>query len=77
MNTLVNQEDNGKETETRDDEFLTWEHLLQMHGLSTTLIGHVNGPEKLATKAGGCGDGDTVANLELIQVRGVARDVDH
>ena len=62
-NTVVEEEDNGEDTEVGEDGFPPCEHLLQMLGMSNTLIGYVNNTEEPTTKASGCWDGDTFANL--------------
>ena len=57
----------------------TREHLLQMLGMSNTLIGSVNNTEEPTAKAEGCWDGDTLSQLGFtnIQVGGGGRDTDH
>ena len=57
----------------------TKEHLLQMLGMANTLVGNVNNTDEPPTKAGGCWDGDTLANLGFtnIQLGGTGHDADH
>ena len=55
------------------------EHLLQMIGMSNTLVGNVNGTEEPSTKSKRCWDGDTLSRLGFsnIQVGGIDCDADH
>ena len=48
------EEDNGKETEVKDDDLFTREHLLWMRGMSNTLVGNVSDIKEPATKSMGC-----------------------
>ena len=49
-NTVIKEEDNGEETGVKEDKMPTQEHLLQMLGMSNTLIGNVNNTEKPSVK---------------------------
>ena len=57
----------------------TQEHLVQMLGMSNTLVGNVNDIKESAAKSKGCWDDDTLSHLGFsdTQVRGTDRDVDH
>ena len=79
VNAVVEEEDDGEETEVKEDGFPPREHLLQMHGMSNTLIGHANKSEEPASKASGCGNGDTLSNLGFanIQIGGTGCDAGH
>ena len=79
VNAVVEEEDDGEETEVEDDKLPTREHLLRMLGMSNTLIGNVNNVEEPATKSKGCWDGDTLSHLGFsnIQVGGTECDEDH
>ena len=50
-----------------------------MLGMSNTLIGNVNNTEEPTTKASGCWDGDTLANLGFtnLQTGGTGHDAGH
>ena len=63
VNAVVEAEDDGKETEVKDDELPTREHLLRMLGMSNTLVGNVNNVKGPTTKSKGCWDGDTLSYL--------------
>ena len=78
-NEVVEEENDGEETEAKEGKIHTKEHLLQMLGMSNTLADYVNNTEEPATKAEGCWDGDTLAHLGFtnIQVGGTGRDADH
>jgi hypothetical protein len=78
-NAVVEEEDDGEETDVEEDGMPTREHLLQMLGMSNTLIGNVNNVEEPTAKAEGCWDGDTLSHLGFtnIQVGGAGRDADH
>ena len=75
----MEEENDGEETEAKEGKIHTKEHLLQMLGMSNTLVDYVNNTEEPATKAEGCWDGDTLAHLGFtnIQVGGTGRDADH
>ena len=79
VNMVVQEEDNGEETEVKDDDLPTREHLLRMLGMSNILVDNVSEIEEPATKSKGCWDGDTLSCLGFgnIQVGGTDRDVDH
>ena len=69
MNTVVKEEDDREETEVKEDGMPTQEHLLQILGMSNNLVYNVNNFEELDAKAGGCWDGDTLANLGFTNIR--------
>ena len=79
-NAVVEEEDDGEETEVEDDGFPPREHLLQMLGMQHATVGQMNKSEEPTTKAsGGCWDGDTLGDLGFtnLQVGGTGRDAGH
>ena len=79
VNAVVEEEDDREETEVKEDGMPTQEHLLQMLGMLNTLIGNVNSTDEPTTKASGCWNGDTLANLGFtnLQTGGTGRDAGH
>jgi hypothetical protein len=71
-NTVVKEKENGEETEIKEDGMPTQEPLLQMFGISTTLVGNANNIEELIAMSKGCLDGNTLPNpgFTNIQVGG-------
>ena len=67
-NTVVEEEDDKEETETKEDGKPNRDHLLQMIYMTNTVNGHANSPEEPAAKAEGCWDGDTLANLGFTNI---------
>ena len=66
-NAVVEEEDNGEETEVKDDGFPPREHLLQMLGMQNAIVGQMNKSEEPATTAsGGCWDGDTLGDIYIL-----------
>ena len=78
-NAVVEEEDDGEEIEVEEDRMPTREYLIQMLGLSNTLVGNVNDTKDPATTSKGCCDGNTLSNIDFtnIQVGGTDRDVNH
>ena len=78
-NTVIKEEDNGEETGVKEDKMPTQEHLLQMLGMSNTLIGNVNNTEEPAAKSEGCWDGVTLTHLGFtnLQVEDTGCDTNH
>ena len=54
VSAVVKEKDDGEETEAEEDGMPNQEHLLQMLGMSTTLVDNTNTIEKQAVKAEGC-----------------------
>ena len=79
MNTLIEEEGNGEETEVKEVGMPTREHLLQMLGMPNTLVDNVSDIEEPATKFKRCSDRDTLSHLGFIdiQVGGNDRDGNH
>ena len=78
-NTVVKEKYGGEEMEVKEDGMPTQEHLLQMLGMSNTLVGSVNNFKELTTSAGEYCDSDTLTNLGFanIQIGGTSRDTSH
>ena len=52
-NTVVEEEDDGEETEVEDDGFPPREHLFQMLGMQNVIVGQMNKSEEPTTTASG------------------------
>ena len=79
-NAVVEEEDDGEETEVEDDGFPPREHLLQMLGMQNAIVGQMNKSEEPTTTASrGCWDGDTLGDLGFtnLQVGGTGCDAGH
>ena len=78
-NAVVEEEDDGEETEVKDNNLPTREHLLWMLDMTNTLVGNVDNTKEQATKSKGCWDDNTLSHLGFcnIQVGGTDRDMDH
>ena len=53
VNTVVEEEGDGEETQVKDNNLPTQEHLLWMLGMSTTLVGNVSDTEEPSTESKG------------------------
>ena len=67
-NAVVEEEDDGEETEVQVDMMPSQEHLLQMLVMSNTLVGNVNTTQDPSTKTEGCWDSANLVDLGFANI---------